>query len=54
MIDKVTEIGVSIRKGDICWVHGPFKCGEYSGLGVAPLSLNGMLDSDEKCVADGG
>ena len=49
------EICHGIYSGNICWVNGPFKAGEFNDLQVAQeFGLCTMLDaSGEKAIADG-
>jgi hypothetical protein len=48
------EIGISIQTGDIVWVHGPFRCGEWPDLRIAREALIYALDPGEMYLADGG
>ena len=50
------EIAVAIISGDICWVHGPFLCGEISDydIFVSPGGLMRELDEGERVEADNG
>ena len=48
------EIGISIQGGDIVWCNGPFPCGTWSDLKIAKSELHGMLDQDERYIADRG
>ena len=47
------EIGISIQKGDICWIFGPFKCGKYTDLMIFRKGLKKELGRGEKVIADG-
>ena len=40
--------------GSIVCVHGPFPCGSRADLVIFRLKLKGMLDLNEKAVADRG
>ena len=46
------EVGVSIQKGDICWIFGPFKCGIFTDLMIFGMSLKHALGRGEKVIAD--
>jgi hypothetical protein len=48
------EIAISIQRGDIVWVHGPFPCGAWPDLRIAREALIYALDPGEMYVADGG
>ena len=48
------EIGIAIGTGIICWVHGPFPCGEWPDIWVACDALIYMVDDDEQMLADSG
>ena len=48
------EIGTCIQTGWIVWANGPFPCGEWSDLAIVRSSLMHLLESWERCVADGG
>ena len=48
------EIGIAIGTGIICWVHGPFPCGEWPDIRIARDALIYMVDDNERMLADGG
>ena len=48
------EDGVSIKGGNIIWVHGPFLCGKYSDLRVFRPQMKTCLLQNERVVADAG
>ena len=47
------EVGLSIQKGDICWIFGPFKCGQFTDLMIFRMGLKKELGRGEKVIADG-
>ena len=46
------EIAVSLQKGHIVWVHGPFPCGSYPDISIFRQSLKHYLEKDERVEAD--
>ena len=51
------EIAVAIISGDICWVNGPFLCGELNDYEIFDLDSGGLtmeLDVGERVEADDG
>jgi hypothetical protein len=48
------EIGVCIQTGWIVWVHGPYPCGRFNDIKIFRKHLQGLLDTNERVVADGG
>ena len=48
------EVGLSILKGDIVWINGPFPAGLYPDINIFRENLKGALDEDERVVADDG
>jgi hypothetical protein len=48
------EMGVCIQTGDIVWVNGPFKCGDWPDINTFRLDLKGRLAPGEKVEADVG
>jgi len=48
------EVAVSLQKGDICWVNGPFPCGSHPDIKIARLGLVQELRLNEMCIADSG
>lgn len=48
------EVGVSIKKGHIVWVNGPFPCGTYPDISIFKSKMLLSITSGEKVVADSG
>ena len=49
------EVAISIEKGDIVWVNGPFPCGAFPDINIFRRGLkNLLLRSGEKAQADLG
>lgn len=48
------EIAVSIGKGWIVWVNGPYPCGRFNDITIARDGVVGMLDDGEMVLADSG
>ena len=48
------EIGICIQTGDIVWVNGPFKAGDWPDLRIARAGLIWELRDGEYYLADGG
>lgn len=48
------EIAVSLQKGHIVWVHGPFPCGSYPDISIFRQSLKHYLGKNERVEADDG
>jgi len=48
------EIAVSIKKGHIVWVHGPFPCGSYPDISIFRHTLKHYLEENERVEADNG
>ena len=48
------EIAISIATGWICWIHGPFPCGDWPDLRIVRDSLNDALEPGEYYIADKG
>lgn len=48
------EIGLSIRTGNIVWVHGGVPCGSYSDLVLARSCYLSFVDEGEFTVTDDG
>ena len=46
------EVATSIKKGDICWIFGPFRCGEHNDLQIFRMGLMDELVEGEKVCAD--
>jgi DDE superfamily endonuclease len=45
---------LSIKNGDIVWVHGPFKCGAWPDINIFRNSLQSHLSESERVEADDG
>ena len=41
-----------IMTGDICWIFGPFHCGEHNNLQIFRMGLMHELEDGEKVIAD--
>lgn len=48
------EVAVSIEKGEIVWINGPFPAGESNDLQIFRRGLKYILDLEEVMVADKG
>lgn len=48
------EVGISVAKGDIVWVHGPFPCRSYPDIKIFRLRMKHRLPFNEVVVADVG
>ena len=48
------EIGISIKKGDIVWIAGPYICGKWNDLEIFKNGLIHQLDENERVEADDG
>ena len=48
------EVGISLRSGDICWIHGPFPCGDFPDVKIFRSSLLSKLEIGERVEADDG
>lgn len=48
------EVAVSIQRGWIVWVNGPYPCGSYPDLRIAREALIHELEDWEYYIADGG
>lgn len=48
------EIGISIKRGEIVWIHGPFACGAWPDLKIFCDSLQYHLANNERVEADDG
>ena len=46
------EIGISLKKGHLVWVHGPFPCGEWPDVMIFRHCLKDFLDENERVEAD--
>jgi hypothetical protein len=45
---------VCIQTGDIVWVNGSFKCGDWPDINILHRDLKGQLAPGEKVEADTG
>ena len=48
------EVAVSIKKGDIVWIHGPFAAGSWPDINIFRDSLMSHLGPNERVEADDG
>jgi hypothetical protein len=48
------EVGLSIERGDIVWINGPFNCGDWPDVRIFRFSLRSFLDENERVEADNG
>ena len=48
------EIAVSLKRGDIVWVSGPYACGQWPDVKIFRFSLKTFLDPNERVEADDG
>ena len=48
------EIAVSLKRGDIVWVNGPYACGMWPDITIFRASLKTFLDPYERVEADDG
>jgi len=48
------EVGVSLKKGDLVWINGPFPCGLWPDIKIFRDSLLSNLDESERVEADDG
>jgi len=48
------ELGINIQTGDICWVNGPFRCGQWSDLRIFRRNLKHMLGLYERVETNDG
>jgi hypothetical protein len=48
------EVGLSIERGDIVWINGPFPCGDWPDVRIFRYSLRSFLDENERVIADNG
>lgn len=48
------EVAVSIQKGDIVWIHGPFPAGAWPDIKIFRHCLLSHLSENERVVADQG
>jgi len=48
------EIAVSLKKGDIVWIHGPFPCGSWPDISIFRCCLKTFLEENERVEVDNG
>lgn len=48
------EVAISIRSGDVVWIHGPFPCGSWPDITIFRNALKYELNDGEKVEADKG
>ena len=48
------EVGTSIKRGDICWINGPFPPGLMPDIIIFCLNLKQLLMAGAKVIADKG
>ena len=48
------EIGVALNTGDVVWINGPFRCGEWTDIKIFRDDLIKYLDENERVEADDG
>ena len=48
------EIACCIQTGDICWINGPFKCGQWTDPMIFKRNLKHQLQPGEGVECDGG
>ena len=48
------ELAISIKTGEIVWIHGPFPAGEWPDIRIFRDSLIHFVDDREMILADGG
>ena len=48
------EVAVCIQTGDIVWINGPFKAGEWAEVKIFRRNLKNMLAPGEMVEADAG
>lgn len=48
------EVGVSLRKSEIVWVNGPFRCGSNPDITIFRRALKQRLRRGERIMADKG
>ena len=48
------EVGISIYRGWISWVSGPYPCGSWSDVSIFRRNLKKLLRVEEIAIADGG
>lgn len=48
------EVGISINRGYIVWVNGPYLCGEFTDVDIFRAELKTKLFDGEQVLADKG
>lgn len=48
------EVAVSLKRGFLVWIHGPFPCGEWPDVKIFRHCLKSFLDENERVEADDG
>ena len=48
------ELGVNIKNGWLCWVMGPFPCGDWPDISIFNFCLAHLLEDGECVEADDG
>ena len=48
------EIALSLKRGDIVWIHGPFSCGLWPDISIFRFCLKSFLDENERVEVDNG
>jgi len=48
------EVALSLKRGDIVWIHGPFPCGKWPDIAIFRVSLKSFLDENERVEVDNG
>ena len=48
------EIAVSLKRGHLVWIHGPFPCGQWPDVSIFRNCLKSFLDKNERVEADDG
>jgi hypothetical protein len=48
------EVGISIKKGDIVWIHGPYPCGDWPDIEIFRSAIVHFLEDGERVEADDG
>ena len=48
------EFAVCIKTGDLCWINGPYPCGQKNDLAIFRGGLKTCLEDGERVEADDG
>lgn len=48
------EVGVTVQKGYICWINGPYPCGKSPDLSIYRSGLKNQIRYGEQVLTDGG